>query len=75
MECMRAAILNDKEQIYDLIVALEEINIDTACFSDIYDDNLINPFVFYFVYEKENVILGFISIHIQKLLHHTDNIA
>lgn len=75
MECLREATLIDKEQIYGLIAALEEIYIDKKCFSDIYDANLSNPFVFYFVYEKESVILGFVSIHVQKLLHHTANIA
>ena len=75
MEYLREATLNDKEQIYGLIVALEKMNIDTKCFSDIYDANLLNPFAFYYVYEKENIILGFISIHVQKLLHHTANIA
>jgi PhnO protein len=75
MECLREATSNDKDQIYGLIVALEETNIDTKRFSDIFDSNLSNPFVFYYVYEKEDVILGFISIHVQKLLHHTANIA
>lgn len=75
MECLRKATLNDKKQIYGLIVSLEETNIDTKCFSDIYDANILNPFVLYYVYEKENLILGFISIHMQKLLHHTANIA
>ncbi len=75
MECLREATINDKEQIYSLIVVLEEINIDIKCFTDIYDTNLLNPYIFYFVYEKENIILGFISIHVQKLLHHTANIA
>ena len=75
MEQLREATLNDKEQIYGLIVALEKMNIDTKCFSDIYDANLLNPFAFYYVYEKENIMLGFISIHVKKLLHHTANIA
>lgn len=75
MESIREATLNDKEQIYRLLVALEETDIDTKCFSDIFEANLSTPFVCYFVYEKENVILGFISIHMQKLLHHTGNIA
>ena len=75
MECIREATPNDKEQIYGLLVALEEKNIDTKRFSDIFDSNQSNPFIFYYVYEKEDVILGFISIHVQKLLHHTANIA
>lgn len=75
MECLREATLNDKEQIYGLIKALEEKAIDTHDFSEVYDANLSNPYIFYYVYEKENVILGFISIHVQKLLHHTSDIA
>lgn len=75
MEIIREVTRNDKEQIYGLLVALEETNIDSECFTDIFDANLSSPFVFYFVYEKEEVILGFISIHVQKLLHHTAHIA
>jgi PhnO protein len=75
MESIREALLNDKEQIYRLLVALEETDINAKCFSDIFEANLTTPFVSYLVYEKENVILGFISIHMQKLLHHTANIA
>jgi PhnO protein len=75
MESIREALLNDKEQIYRLLAALEETDINTKCFSDIFEANLTTPFVSYLVYEKENVILGFISIHMQKLLHHTANIA
>lgn len=72
---IREATLNDKEHIYRLIVELEETNIDYKCFSEVFVSNLTNPFMFYYVYEIEDVIIGFISIHVQKLLHHTANIA
>ncbi len=75
MDCIREVSPNDKESIYRLLVVLEETNIDTKQFSDIFDFNILNPQVFYYVYEKEDKILGFISIHVQKLLHHTANIA
>lgn len=75
MECLREATLNDKEQIYELVVSLEGTQIDTIRFSDVFNANISNPFIFYYVYEKEDVILGFISIHVQKLLHHASNIA
>ena len=75
MDCIREVTPNDKESVFKLLVALEEMNIDKKQFSDIFDSNLLNPQVFYYVYEKENVILGFISIHVQKLIHHTANIA
>ena len=75
MERLREAVHKDKEQVYKLLVALEEKNIDINSFSSIFDANLANPFVFYYVYERENMILGFVSIHMQKLLHHTSNVA
>lgn len=75
MEDTRKATLNDKEQVYRLLVQLEKTNIDYKCFAEIFDENLENPQVFYFVYQKEYQIVGFISIHVQKLLHHTSNIA
>ena len=75
MEGLREATVIDKEQIYGLIVALEGTDIDAKGFSDIYNANLSNPLVYYYVYERDNMILGFVSIHVQKLLHHIANIA
>lgn len=75
MEIMRKATLSDKKQVHKLLIQLEETDIDYKCFTKIFHKNLDHPQVFYFVYEKENLVLGFISIHVQKLLHHTSNIA
>ena len=75
MDGLREDMLTDKEQIYGLLVALEQSNIDSDRFADIFDANIANPNVHFYVYVKEGIILGFISIHIQKLLHHTANIA
>lgn len=75
MEYIREAAIYDKEQIYRLTTVLEKDEIDIKRFSDVYDANLSNPYVFYIVYEKESKILGFISVHVQKLLHHTADIA
>lgn len=75
MECIREATMNDKEEIYRLMVILENQEMAREDYSNIYDTNLLNPYVFYFAYEKDNSVVGFISIHVQKLLHHTANIA
>ena len=75
MERLRKATEQDVEHIYNLISQLEERNIDNNNFSDIYNSNLLNPCVYYYVFEINNHIVGFISLHIQKLLHHTSNIA
>lgn len=75
MERLRQAITEDESQIYQLILDLEEINFDRRHFMNAYISNLNKPDVYYWVYEKDNEILGFISIHIQKLLHHAGTIA
>lgn len=75
MEWIREATINDKEEIYRLMMVLENGEMIKKDYSDIYDANLLNPNIFYFVYEKDNCVVGFISIHVQKLLHHSSNIA
>ena len=75
MQFIRQATIDDKEMIYNLLVQLEKIEFDKRMYSDIYEANLLNPAVFYLVYEEESSVIGFISIHIQKLLHHSSNIA
>lgn len=75
MEHIRKATAADKGQIYQLICDLEDSEINKERFSDIYDANMLNPSVCYFVYEKDQIILGFLSLHMQKLLHHAANIS
>lgn len=75
MDSIRNATLMDKEIVYDLISILEETNPNARQFSEIYEANLQNPSVYYYVYEKDGMTVGFISVHLQKLLHHTANIA
>lgn len=75
MDQIRKANTEDETQIYQLIMSLEATNLDKIKFSNIYKANLSNPEVQYYVYEKDSKILGFISIHFQKLLHHVADIA
>ena len=75
MDQIREAVIEDRQQVYGLISALEENEINRDEFSDVYISNLSNPSVYYFVYERDHTILGFVSLHMQKLLHHTGNIS
>lgn len=75
MEQLRKCTEKDVEQIYELISELEGTIIDKSRFAEIYNDNLSNSFIHYYVYEMNNMVVGFISLHIQKLLHHTTNIG
>ena len=75
MGCIREATVNDKEIIYRLLVELEEKEFDRETYADIYKINLLNPNIFYLVYEEDSSVVGFISIYVQKLLHHNSSIA
>lgn len=75
MEGIRKAAPGDLEEIYRLICALEGQELDLAAFSEIFIDHLENPEISYLVYEHHNELLGFISIHIQNLLHHAAPVA
>ncbi len=75
MEYLREAVFEDGEQIHRLIVALEGTAIDIRQFQIIYKANLMNPDIYYVVYEDKCTVLGFISVHVQKILHHTAAVA
>lgn len=75
MGYVRRAAMEDKERIYQLISALEGADVAPEDFFDVFVANLSNPSIFYFVYEENYTVGGFVSVHIQKLLHHTGNIA
>lgn len=72
---LRSALIDDLKNIYTLICKLEESNIDIQEFSQIYLDNLADQNVHYIVAEDKGKLIGFISLHIQKLLHHVGKIS
>jgi PhnO protein len=72
---LRSAIEDDLKDIYNLICDLEECNIDFHDFSQIYIDNITDKDIHYIVAEDMGRLIGFISLHIQKLLHHTGRIS
>lgn len=65
------ASLPDEPIIYQFICTLEETVLNRAAFRSIFAQNLQNPTIHYFVAEKAGTIVGFISCHVQLLLHHT----
>jgi PhnO protein len=58
-----------------LICELENKMMPETSSEKVFRQNLQNPCVFYWVYETENRIVGFISLHINLLLHHAAPIA
>ena len=72
---IRKATKLDETFIYNFIVELEGCELDKGNFSKIYEENLNNPQVEYYVCEEDDKVIGFVSIHIQQLLHHCSLIA
>lgn len=68
---IRKAALSDMDAVYGFLCDLEGEKLDYAGFSAVFTENLSNPKVHYFVLQKDEEIAGFISLHIQRLLHHT----
>ena len=67
---IRTALQTDAPAIYTFICLLEETTLDTSVFDTIYQQNLVNPSIHYLVAEKQGQVVGFVSCHVQYLLHH-----
>ncbi len=72
---VRPATQNDASVIYDFMCTLEETSLDATAFNTIFALNLSNPQVHYLVAERQGDVLGFVSCHVQYLLHHTGKVG
>ena len=72
---LRKAKTHDSNYVFDLICQLVGFEFDKKSFGETFEKNLADPLVKYWVMEKENSIIGFVSLHIQKLLHHEKKVA
>jgi len=72
---IRTATGNDAAVVYGFLCALEELPLDQAAFMTVYHHNLANPFVHYLVAELHNEVVGFVSCHVQYLLHHCGKVG
>jgi (aminoalkyl)phosphonate N-acetyltransferase len=68
---IRKVTVNDFEPVYLLISDLEGHAMDKKSFKDIFFKNLSDNNVYYLVAEKDSKIVGFISLHVQHILHHS----
>lgn len=68
---IRPATASDASVICQFIGDLEETVLDTARFQDVFARNMTNPMIHYLVAEVNDVVVGFLSCHVQLLLHHT----
>ena len=66
----RPATPTDEPVVYAFLCELEEMPLDRATFTAIFNQNLSNPTIHYLVAEQHGEVIGFVSCHVQWLLHH-----
>ena len=65
----------DLDEVYEMICELEDLRFSKLKFRNIFLKNLENKNIYYFtIYDKKEII-GFVSFHIQNLLHHCGQVA
>ncbi len=73
---IRAVEKNDMLTVYEQICELEEIFFDIKAFEIIFLNNINDKNkLYYLAQDDKGACLGFISCHIQCLLHHCDKVA
>jgi len=65
----------DAESVFKIICQLEGENPDVDDFNRVFAANLKDPEVHYIIAEFNSKVIGFASIHVQNLLHHTGRVA
>ena len=67
---------SDMLTVYEQICELEEITLDLSAFRNIFFNNINqNNNLYYLAEESTGLCLGFISCHVQELLHHVGKVA
>lgn len=67
---IRKVTPGDIDDIYNAICELEKIEYPRKKFEKAFFPNLMDENIYYLVAEKEGVFAGFISLHVQTLIHH-----
>ncbi|GAB3499080.1 hypothetical protein GCM10027341_21620 [Spirosoma knui] len=72
---IRAARWQDASVIYKFLCELEEMTLDLTRFRAVFRHNLTNPSIHYLVAEQAGEVIGFVSCHVQYLLHHCGKVG
>lgn len=72
---VRSARSSDLDKIRQFILELEQVEPDKKAFTAIFLRNLEDESVFYRVAEEHGQTVGFVSCHLQHLLHHAARIG
>jgi PhnO protein len=72
---LRKAKIYDSNNVYVLICQLVGFEFDKKSFEATFEKNLVNSSICYWVIENNESVIGFVSLHIQELLHHQKKVA
>lgn len=72
---IRKCLKEDADAVFKMICQLEGENPERQDFDRVFLSNLENREVYYIIAEFNSRIIGFASMHIQVLLHHTGKVA
>ncbi len=72
---LRKAEKRDQSSVYGLICQLVGFEFDKKSFETTFQKNMKKDSVFYWVIENNESVIGFVSLHIQELLHHQKRVA
>jgi PhnO protein len=69
---VRPANEADLNSVYELLNQLKGSQHNSEAFEQNYLQSINDPLVHYLVAEQEFVVIGFISLHVQRILHHSN---
>ncbi|QKZ12455.1 GNAT family N-acetyltransferase [Spirosoma sp. KUDC1026] len=72
---IRPATSDDQDVVYAFLCDLEDETLNRPRFDACFACNLANPMVHYLIAELPDGPVGFVSCHIQYLLHHTGKVG
>ncbi|WP_338872002.1 GNAT family N-acetyltransferase [Spirosoma sp. SC4-14] len=72
---IRPACPADAHSVYTFLCELEEELLSRPAFDAIYEQNLANPQIHYLIAEFAGEVVGFVSCHVQHLLHHVGKVG
>lgn len=72
---IRPATSDDQDVVYAFLCELEDETLDRTQFDACFANNLASPMVHYLIAELPDGPVGFVSCHVQYLLHHTGKVG
>ena len=75
MVTIREARPDDVNRLHELVEELEGHKIDVLDFCETFEHNMNDPDIYYYIADDGGYPVGFVSLHVSRLLHHAGNIG